>query len=210
MLCTPKGSALLHVREDWRARTRPLAISHGANATRSDRSPLHMEFDWPGTDDPTAYLVLPTAIKLLESLCAAPSYDPPTPELARFHAPHQSEPISALQRRNHALVLEGRELLCEALGIDAPAPDSMVGSLAALALPPYPARRAATDTPAGRGPLDLDPLHVWLHDERHIEVPVFPLPADPSVSILRISAQAYNYRAQYERLAAALGEWYAG
>ena len=210
-LCTPKGSALLHVREDWRTRTRPLVISHGANATRSDRSPLHMEFDWPGTDDPTPFLVLPTALDVLEGLIE-PVGEQPAGATATgpFHNAHQAPGVSALQRRNHELCLAGRDLLRDALGIDAPAPDAMLGSLAALPLPPYPAQHATANTPAARGPLDLDPLAVWLHDERRIEVPVFPLPSDPSQAILRISAQAYNHLEQYERLAAALTDWYAG
>jgi len=184
-LCTPKGSAMLHIREDWRARTRPLVISHGANATRKDRSRLHLEFDWPGTFDPTPFLVLPTALDFLEGLFP--------------------DGIDELQLRNRELTVEAQGLLCEALGIERPAPTDMLGALASIPLPNYPTARQA---PAiQRGPLDLDPLHVWLHDERRIEVPVFPL---GDRTILRTSAQAYNEREDYVQLAAALGEWYAG
>jgi isopenicillin-N epimerase len=74
----------------------------------------------------------------------------------------------------------------------------MIGALAALPLPD------------GRGapppsPLYLDPLQDALMDRWRIEVPVIPWPAPPR-RLIRISAQIYNERADYERLAAALRE----
>ena len=61
-LCTPKGSAFLHFREDRRALIRPLSISHGASVDGNINEKIRLEFDWTGTQDPVSYthLTLPT------------------------------------------------------------------------------------------------------------------------------------------------------
>ena len=46
---------------------------------------------------------------------------------------------------NHELALQGRDILLRALGADPPAPDDMIGAMAAL---PVPALAAATDAQA--------------------------------------------------------------
>jgi len=173
-MCSPKGSAFLYVREDRREDIRPLVISHGANSPRQDRSRYLLESSWTGTDDPTAWLSIPTAIGFMASLCQGG--------------------WAELRDRNHALVLEGRRLLCDALEIQAPCPESMIGSLASIPLPPHA---------PGPGPLYEDPLQVALRAGHAIEVPVMPWPAPPA-RLLRISAQIYNALWQYERLAVAL------
>jgi isopenicillin-N epimerase len=100
-------------------------------------------------------------------------------------------------RHNRRLALDARNTLCHALGIEAPCPDAMLGSMAAVPLP---------ERAAGRGEVSrsgMDPLHAQLWEGFRIEVPVFPWPAPPR-RVLRISAQVYNLEAQYERLARAL------
>ncbi len=174
-MCTPKGSALLHVRRDRQSRIRPLAISHGANSSRRDRSLFRLEFDWPGTFDPTPWLVIPQAIAFLDELVPGG--------------------FAEIRRRNHQLVLEGRAQLLAVVGGAPPCPESMVGSLAAVVLPDQ-------ERP-GEPPLSLDPLQVRLFQHHRIEVPIPLWPAPPR-RLLRISAQLFNSPEQYVRLAAVL------
>jgi len=177
-LCAPKGAAFLHVRADLRERVRPVVISHGANSERGDRPRFHLEFDWVGTDDPTAVLCVPEAIRFMGSLLEGG-----WPEL---------------RRRNRQLALQARDELCRALGIERPCPDEMIGSMAALPLPP-----GASDPPASA--LYTDPLQSALLERWRIEVPVIPWPAPPD-RLVRISAQLYNSVEQYRRLGRALAD----
>ncbi len=174
-LCTPKGAALLYVRPDRQREVRPVVISHGANSPRSDRSRFLIEFDWTGTIDPTAILSIPASLEALSAL-----------------APGGLPEIMA---RNNALVLEARRILCEALGVPAPCPESLIGSLAAVPLP--------DGQPAPPSPLYGDPLQDVLLQKHAIEVPIVPWPAPPK-RLVRVSAQLYNTREQYEYLAKAL------
>jgi isopenicillin-N epimerase len=176
-LCAPKGAAFLHVRGDRQTQIHPLVISHGRNAPRTDRSRFRLEFDWGGTDDPTAWLCIPLALRVVEGL-----------------APGGWPDVMA---RNHALAVAGRRLLCETLGVAPPCPEEMLGSLAAVRLP--------DDEGPPRGFLSTDPLQDLLLDEKSIEVPIFRWPAAP-VRWLRISAQLYNSVEQYRFLAQSLAE----
>lgn len=174
-LCTPKGAALLHVRADRQHLVRPLVLSHGANSSRADRSRFRLEFDWTGTDDPTPFLCIPAAMQFLAGLLPGG--------------------MPALQQHNHELAVAGRELLCRTLGLAPPAPASMLGSLAAVPLPPGGDELV--------GPLGLDPLQHALFERHRIEVPVMRW-TTPKLRLLRISPQVYQSREQHEYLAAAL------
>jgi isopenicillin-N epimerase len=174
-LCTPKGSAFLWVRRDRQATVHPLTISHGHTGERPGRTRFRLEFDWTGTSDPTAWLTVPMAIDYLGSLI--PGGWP------------------ALMARNRALALEARGLLCAAAGTPPPCPEEMVGSIASVRLPDSPLK-----SPAWRQP---DPLQPRLFGEWGIEVPIMRWPAAPK-RLIRISAQLYNHRDQYAKLAGAL------
>ena len=177
-LCAPKAAGFLYVRRDLQQTCRPLVTSHGANADDSVRSRFRLEFDWPGTHDPTPYLCVPEAIRYLEA-----SFPGGWPEL---------------RERNRMLALEARNLLVDALGAPLPCPDDMIGSLAAVPLPDGPA------TPPTSA-LYSEPLREELLRKYRIEVPVVPWPAPPK-RLVRVSAQLYNARDQYRRLADALVE----
>jgi isopenicillin-N epimerase len=172
-VCAPKGAGFLYVRENRRRGVRPIAISHGANSARTDRSRFLIEFDWTGTYDPTPWLCVPDALAFME-------------QHGGWHE---------VMRRNHALVLLGRDLLCDVLDIPSPAPDEMLGAMAAVPLPngmPYPAAI-----------IPADPLQDKLLFTYNIEVPITPWP-EPPQRVLRISAQLYNELGDYEKLASAL------
>jgi isopenicillin-N epimerase len=187
-LCAPKGAAFLHIREDrrhvdGRLAIRPLVTSHGANTRPPGVSPFRAEFDWVGTADPSAALSIPAALDFMAGL--APGGWP------------------ELMAANRDLAIAGRDVLCEALEIEPPAPDSLLGSLAAVPLPDDVAPGVAD-------------LNAFLYEKHRIEVPVYwwpvdavfapgiPPPTSRRTRILRISAQRYNDIAQYERLAAVL------
>ena len=174
-VCAPKGAAFLYAAPNRRASIRPIAISHGANATRTDRSRYLIEFDWTGTFDPTAWLCVPDAIDFIETTAG----------------------WEETRRRNRELALLARDLLCDTLRIEKPAPDDMLGAMAAVPLPDG----TSTTAPALYG----DPLQDRLLFEHDIEVPVVPWPQPPK-RLLRISAQLYNELADYEKLARALRE----
>ncbi len=174
-LCAPKGAAFLWVRRDRQASVRPLMISHGANSPRTDRSRFRLEFDWTGTADPTAYLAVPAAIAFLQAVLPGG--------------------LGAVMAHNRALALAARDILCDALGVSHPAPDDMIGALAAVPLPD------GADTPLCP-PFYLDPLQDDLYAQG-IEVPIMPFPQPPQ-RVLRVSAQLYNHRDEYRFLADAL------
>ncbi len=138
-LCSPRGAAFLHVRRDRQAAIQPLAISHGANDPSPGRSPFRKVFDWTGTLDPTPFLAAPAALDAIDGLVAGG--------------------WPAVMDRNRRLAVEARRLLVAAAGRPALAPERMLGSMAALELPPDPGF-------AGRGATIADPLQARLFDAR--------------------------------------------
>ncbi len=174
-MCAPKGAAFLHTRRDKRSDTHPPVISHGDRCARTDRDAFRLEFDWTGTFDPTACLSVPEAIRFMGSLL--PGGWP------------------TLMARNRKLALHFRDTLCARLDVLPPAPDSLLGSMAAVPLPDD--LRPAPDPAA-----PLDPVQELLLRRFSIEVPLIPLPDGPRA--VRVSAQLYNAPSEAVRLADAL------
>ncbi|HEY9628689.1 MAG TPA: aminotransferase class V-fold PLP-dependent enzyme [Coleofasciculaceae cyanobacterium] len=161
-LCAPKGAAFLYVQADRHSSLRPLTISHGANSPRRDRSRFWLEFDWTGTADPTPYLCVPEAIAFMGSLLPGG--------------------WQALMQLNRDTALAARALLSQALSVEPPCPESMIGSMAVVPLPNGSAEH----------------LQNLLFQQR-IEVPVIPW-QNPTNRLIRISAQIYNTPADYDVL----------
>ncbi|MCK6504787.1 aminotransferase class V-fold PLP-dependent enzyme [Myxococcota bacterium] len=157
-LCAPKGTAVLWAAEGWRDRLHHPVPSHGW------RQGMQAELDWTGTDDPTGWLCSAAAVQHHRDLGGA-----------------------TFRAANHALALAGRDRLSGRLDLQPPAPDEMLGCMAALPLPASPA--------------DLPRLVEALHHQR-IEVPLL---AWGGRAWVRISAfGTYNQLEQYDRLGEAL------
>jgi isopenicillin-N epimerase len=175
-LCAPKGAGFLYVRPDKQPCTHPVVISHGAGTRRTDKSRFRLEFDWTGTQDPTAALCVPEAIRFLNS--------------------RLSGGWPQLMDRNRASALHARDRLCEALCVDPPAPDGMIGSMAAVPLVGVPPQRSLAHDA-------IHPLQAVLLDRYRIEVPII---AFNERLLVRVSMQIYNSAQDIERLVDALTE----
>jgi len=175
-VCSPKGTGLLHVRRDKQAEIRPLVISHGTNDDRTSRSLFRREFDWQGSNDPSGFLAIPTAIDTLSGLVEGG--------------------LAGLRRRNHDLALRAMGMLCEVLDCPAPAPGSMISAMVAVGIDHRfgdDESRSRLDrslretfgieVPVMRCRLDLDGPPRWL---------------------VRVSCQAYNDESDIEALRQAL------
>lgn len=172
-LCGPKAAGFLHVQPELQEEVRPSVISHAANTQRPERSRFLAEFDWTGTFDPTPLFAVPVAIDFLDGLLPGG--------------------IEAVYDANKALALEARRIVTERLGIEAPAPEDMIGSIVTLPLPDG----LAPDLGA------TDALAQSLFKKHRIEIPVIHWPA-PGKRWFRMSAMMYNEPADYEHLADAL------
>jgi isopenicillin-N epimerase len=107
--------------------------------------------------------------------------------------------LPAVMAANHALAVGGRDRVAAALGIVPPAPDEMLGSMAALPVPGL------------RDDFAAKALGKTLEVEDHIQVPLGEWPVraawtgdGPDKVLIRISAQRYNEPEDYDRLAEAL------
>ncbi|AFZ00580.1 aminotransferase class V-fold PLP-dependent enzyme [Calothrix sp. PCC 6303] len=170
-LCAPKGAAFLYVQRQKQPEIRPLTISHGANSPLTHKSRFQLEFDWTGTSDPTPYICVGEVIQFLGLLLPGG--------------------WGELIQRNHDLVLEGRQIICDALKVKAPCPDEMIGSMAVIPMPKVLDSYTHTS------------LHDQLLDQHGIQVQVVPWEGMHRL-LLRISAQLYNSLEDYQYLAEVL------
>ena len=177
-MCCPKGTGFLYVRPEHQRSIHPLVISHGMNRPLSDNTRFDLEFDWTGTWDPTGFIAVPSIINQLQGLCA--------------------EGWPGIMERNRALAVEGRQIICQTMDIEAPSPDKMLGSMATVKLPVLNEHLPINAN-------EDDPLKLALRSRHGIEVWLSSW--KPSTGrLLRISAQLYNSRNDYHRLADALAD----
>ena len=149
-MCSAKGAAFLWVRDDRREGLCSPVISHGYNdAWPSSASRFHAQFDWTGTQDPSAWLTVPVALDTV----------------AGMHL----EGWPGVRTAIRELCLTGRSILLHALGIDPPAPEDMIGAIASVPVPPAD----------NSGSEIFDPLMAALADNHNIQVPVFTWPEPP-------------------------------
>ena len=171
-LFSPKGAAFLHVRKDLQHLIQPLVISHGMTIPLGNSTRFRHEFDWTGTRD-------------ISALCTIPFIIEEIPKLVDMS-------WNEIMNHNNKLVIEGRKIICEKLGISPPCSDDMISSIATIKI-----------SPEGIKGIDLhepDPLHLELLEKYNIQVPVWHWP-NPEGRYIRISAQVYNSKKEYEYLA---------
>jgi isopenicillin-N epimerase len=177
-ICSPRGSALLYVKEEKQKKISLLQISHHFDKPVREEEKWQAGFFWPGTDDYTSYCCVGDAIDFFE---------------ANFEGGWKG-----IRKRNRDLCLSMRKMLAEKLGTTLPAPEEMIANLSNIylgeaELPPY-------------GFNYISPLQEKLYSGYKIEVPVFTFNRAQPRQWLRISTQLYNSEAQYEYLAQALAE----
>ena len=176
--CAPKGAAFMYAAPEVRGDLHPVVISHGYSAPLSspEQSRFRVEFDWTGTMDPTAWLATPFAMEYVGGLV--------------------SGGWPRIREHTHRQVVAAQKMLAEALQVERPCPDSMLGTLAAVPLPD-------AEGPPPQSPLYVSPLQDALLEEHGIEVPVVPWPSHPA-RLIRVSAALYNHPDEYGVLAQAL------
>lgn len=177
-ICSPKGSAILWVREDHHHKISPMQISHSYDKPVERKLLWAKSFFWPGTDDYTSYLCLPESIKFMSEIYPGG--------------------WNELRKNNRDLTLKGRKLLSEKLEVDLPAPENMIGHLGTIIL-------GETQVPP-HGFNVITPLQEELFSKYKIEVPVFVYPRNAPKLCLRIACQAYNDISQIEYLAESVKE----
>ena len=155
-LSAPKGAGFLHAQPERRERVDAAIVSWGYESGSTFAQRVELQ----GTRDPAAWLAVPDAI--------------------RFQAERDWDDVRDRCRR---LAREARLELCDLLGTEPIAPDSMLAQMAAVRLP-----RPAPD------------LSERLFARHRVEIPV----DTRGTELLRLSVAAYTTREEVDRLLAAL------
>ena len=207
-VCSPKGSAVLWVHPDQRERCRPIVLSNMAERPMPGRPHLHTEFDYVGTNDPTAVLCVPAALRVMAAIVrgetpkrfAAEAFETDRDAGVVAHA------WARIRSENRQKALDAQRLLSNLLGTRPPVPQSMTACIAMIALPAAPSE--AWDRLKARPTRHADALQDALIDRWGVQVPVThaPTPGGSPVRCVRVSGQLYNSPEQYAWLGQALLE----
>ena len=205
-VCSPKGSAMLWVHPEQRDRCRPMVLSNMAERPMPGRPHLHTEFDYIGTNDCTAVLCIPAALRIMADIvrgraprrCAAEAFDTHRGAAELDHA------WARIRSENRQMALSAQRAVGEKLGTHAPVPASMTGCIALIALPE--ARQELWERLKARPSPYADALQDRLIARWGVQVPVVhaTTPSGGSVRCVRVSGQLYNSPEQYDYLAHAL------
>ncbi len=180
-ICSPKGSAFLHVRKDRQHLIHPMVISHTYDKKAGDRL-WSSHFFWLGTNDFTPYLCIKDAIEFMATLFPGGWKE--------------------LREHNRSLTLKARKYISEKLNLPLPAPESIIGTLSVIQI-------GKGEIPAVTfNSVSAPQEKLW--KEFDIEVPVFVWNNANPRNWLRISVQAYNSMEQYEYLTEAVKKVIAG
>jgi isopenicillin-N epimerase len=155
-LCAPKGAGFLQVQPVHQERVDAAIISWGYTAGRT----FSQRIETQGTRDPAAWLTVPDAISF-----------------------QQEREWDDVRDRCRLLAQEARRELCDLLGTEPLAPETMVAQMAAVLLP-----RPAPD------------LGERLFERHRVEIPV----GGADNELLRVSVAGYTTREEIERLLTAL------
>ncbi len=177
-ICSPRGSALLYVREDKQDKIKPLQLSHYHDLYEGSNKHWSAQFIWPGTDDYSSYLMIKDSLQFMEGLFGS---------------------WEKLREHNRNLCLSARKLIADSIGVSLPAPEDMISHLSSIPVNEKPG------IPEKYFNLTV-PLKQKLMDSYRIQVPVFYFNKNSPGLYLRISVQAYNCYEQYEYLAESLRE----
>lgn len=102
----PRGCGILWAAPERQKGLRPPVISWGLDQG------FTQEFDWVGTQDPSAYLAAPEGIRFMRDLG-----------------------VEAMRQYNHDLAWGAARMLMERWNLELPTPQSMIGSMVTLPLP---------------------------------------------------------------------------
>ncbi|MEO1511418.1 MAG: aminotransferase class V-fold PLP-dependent enzyme, partial [Planctomycetota bacterium] len=155
--CSPKGVAVMRVRADLRATFRPMVLSNEAHLDRGygGRSKYSNEFDYVGTDDYTARFAVADAIGAMPRIAAEGG-----------HAGW-----AGIIAHNHGLVLRGREILADALGVEPRIDPACIAAIATLPLPDVP--ESHLERLGSRPTIYADALQDALVGRHGVQVPVW-------------------------------------